>query len=61
MAGLLPELLALWDNDMDVFAEGQTAPCTRLRGLSQSDWLGRHTTTGLLCTTGRQFADRFAD
>jgi hypothetical protein len=51
----------VWDQCRDTFAQQRTAQRARRLGLSQLACLGRHTLTGLLCTSGRQFVDWSAD
>lgn len=46
---------------MDAFAQYRTACRARRLALSQLACLGRHTVTGLLCASGRQFLDWSAD
>ena len=57
----MPEVLALWDECMEAFAQYRTGQRARRMGLSQLACLGRHTVTGLLCASGRQFGDWTAD
>jgi hypothetical protein len=51
----------LWEQSMDAFAQQRTAQRAQRLGLSQLACLGRHTLTGLLCTSGRQGRDWSAD
>ncbi|MDD5708709.1 MAG: transposase [Kiritimatiellae bacterium] len=51
----------MWDECRTSFAQGRTAQRARRLGLSQLACLGRHTISGLLCASGRQFVDWSAD
>ncbi len=51
----------MWQEIGASFAQQRTAQRARRLGLSQLACPGRHTVTGLLCTTGRQFVDWSAD
>jgi len=46
---------------MEAFAQQRTADRAHRLGLCQLACVGRHTITGLLYTSGRQFADWSAD
>ncbi len=46
---------------MDVFTQKRIGERARRLSLSQLGCLGRHTITGLLCSSGRQFLDWSAD
>lgn len=58
---LLPQILQLWDDAQDAFGQARVWLRARRLGLSQLACLERHTITGLLCTSGRQFVDWSAD
>ena len=51
----------MWDECRPSFAQRRTAQRARRLGLSQLACLGRHTISGLLCASGRQFVDWSAD
>lgn len=58
---LMPALLEQWDDARPVFQQERVWERARRLGLSQLVCIERHTITGLLCSSGRQFEDWSAD
>src|SRR5205809_879666 len=56
-AGILPQFFQLWNEVAPAFDQQRVADRAQTLALSSLLCLGRHTITGLLCTSGSQFHD----